>query len=1352
MRKLLRNLIAPVLILALSGCTAKKRDTALPYGEDKDLLEISAFDNKEFDVQTSGIQAQSAQKNSQVQIKDESGDLIFLNFVEYKTSAALMDNAPFRGQPNKNYKVRYVLENGALKVYKVGEPTDFSVEEKRSSVKLKDGKMAAPVISYSVSYFTLDNIRNDFNEATNKLRLVPEQDRSNATHFKIDINSKTLAEYLQKDLVFRSDYFNGEWYFAASIVSQNAESKSDGLEGIVESGMREKATKVKAKKDENQMSFYGTAEDPQIKSDLDKKEVNQANYLAIPAEFIDFRLAPQGRGTSVKEEEFKDRAWDQRSYIKLDLGKLKMDMSMFGITDDSLLSGELRDVQIGTDQVSGRKYFSFTVLNKMSKSLVRYSLLQAIPRKDVGPYEPKVYNREDQTVFGYFATTANLLKTIDRNNKAFFENSTFVRRFNPKFKSITFHPTENSPDWTLPMLKDAVSGWNRAFAQAGLSTTIEWDAKKVAIGDIRYNTINVIDDPDGNNPWGGFGPNLSDPETGEVIASSANLNLGNMVQASRLFVRRYLRAQLDDNSIDYFINLVSDKGSTTAQSVKGLFAGAVKVAPRAAFLPKLPKESENVDLGRTNIVFSPRSTRGYQWAAIPASAKKSAVFKASATRYSQQAMETPYSSVLPNLDEEIRTKDGCKEIADYVSKAKSSGKRMSPTDENSLVDTCAHAIMYDRFVAVIMHEMGHNLGLRHNFYGSIDKANFWTDNKSFTSSVMEYTTFDRDGMPRGDGIPKLGTYDIAAIKWGYSDQLFALDMKSSIKTDPKIPLKKQQAWTQARFFKYCSDENALDSAGPENVFDPLCARQDEGTTALETAKYHIKTFNYALENALKIESGALVDTDMAKQQSDMRDHDRLMPLASIYQHYRMMIEEVLPNKGYLENETVESFPKTLADVESRLNSQGKLQEFQDYRAASELIYQFFKSLAFMPDYYCVGEFKNDPLMAIKFIPFSTVQRQVYEMKKITIQTCKDPKVGTYFDGMQGKFLFDVGYPLASLSRDLDLRNDTETPAALGTIYDRANAIVRLGSREPLLRRNLETGFLPNFFDEPQHRVDLEKTIISRIVDGLDVQSLNSKDLSVSSLSSIKIPKFENEKPLLNLMFEMMMRGSNIPGKPVINSTRMTRYMIEYAYSPEQLKQPGAKQFTYNGRTFFALPKSEVVYQLIDKADFTLKLKQAKLPSADVLDKVKTYLLAHAPAASDKSVTVNTMVGLIQDLSAMAESDAVIRDNIAYVKTVLAPELKIISEQIVPDLSSQLEKIDDPNQQQAKEKEYLSQNFAELAKRLKIDWTLTKETVDGRIKKSVDDLQKQIDLYKAYESDIDAQADILLESIMAGGGN
>lgn len=1355
MKKSIFTIAITALLVGLAACTAKKRDNALPYGEDKDLFEISKVDGQEFDVTTTKEVSVSASNKSDVQIKDETKEKTFLNYVEYKTEAKLLAESPFRGQAGSTYKVRYVLEGNALKVYKLKmKDDDLSFEERQSAETLKDGKLGAAVVSYNVSYFSMDNTRNDLDEATHKLRLVAEQSKDKATHMKIDLNSKTLASFLQKDIVFPSNYFDGDWYFATTIVRQNYQMKENDIQSSLEWMLREESAKVRLKKEEGKLAFYGLRVDGLIKSDLDKREENQSVFLEFPAEFMEYRMADQGQGKSVKEEEYKQNTWNKRPFVKLDLKNTTLG-------EAGKLNGEVRDVQVSFDPKTGRKYFSFSILNTTTKSIIRYALLQATARKDAGKYEKKTYFREDQSVFGFFSTNLNLLDTRDRTNEEMTQNATLVNRFNPNLEKIVFHPSDQTPDWTVDLIRNATESWAKAFELAGVSAKVEFNPEKVKVGDIRYNLVHILSDEDGNNVWGGFGPSVADTESGEIISATSNINLANYLQAGRLYVRRYIRSNLEDNTIDYIKIKISEavqnissatsamlKGTTADQAVKAKPAQSLFANLEVAFLPSLPNEkSENIQLAKQSLVISKAAAKGYEWQNNAAANSKQ---KSASSNFNKRNLESNgFGLTYPNLTHEIETLAECADVRNYVASAKN-GSRKSHSEENELVEGCSRAVLKQHLVRVIMHEMGHNFGLRHNFYGSTDKANFHANSKeSFSSSVMEYPTMDQSIVVRDGKNSMAGWYDVAAIRWGYTGKLFSKDMKSALASNEKKPLKAQTEFKDSRPFKYCTDENATGSSAMY-AFDALCSRSDEGSTATEAALGYIKAYNYSISNSLKLESGDLQTASAGETRSMERAVNFMLPLMTIYHQYRMMIEDVSHNLGYLEGETVQTYPNFLKQVEAKYaGNEAKLAEFKDYQKAAGLAYNFMKAVAFMPDYYCAGRFEKDPLASLKFVPFSEVQREIFESTKETVQSCANSKVAENFKSKNGDYMFEVGYPMNPLLRDLELRNDRETPVALGTKYDRAHALTLMSARISLLRRNTQANFYPNFFDEPQYRKDLEQSIISRLTDGVSTKSLGNAVLNDPRVAEVKLPKFANEADILGFMYETLMRGSLIPGKSVANSDRMSRFMINYAYSNEQLRQPGVKSFFYAGRSFFATPENEVVYQLIDKAQFSVSLKKSSAPADSIIVATRAFLSSRLPSHGDKAFTLSQLLKIFNDLKSGEGANTA--GIAAFAQLVMQEEIEMLNSVVQPYVDEQMKDIESDEAKKKKFDEILATSLIQIMGEKLSKNLLTKETLDDRLKAKLAIFQKQVQLYKTYQSDFDAQSDLLVRAVIGGSG-
>ncbi|MBO0936586.1 zinc-dependent metalloprotease [Fibrella sp. HMF5335] len=150
-----------------------------------------------------------------------------------------------------------------------------------------------------------------------------------------------------------------------------------------------------------------------------------------------------------------------------------------------------------------------------------------------------------------------------------------------------------------------------------------------------------------------------------------------------------------------------------------------------------------------------------------------------------------------------------------------------------------------RFVS--SHEVGHTLGLRHNFGSSHatpveklrDKA-FIAQN-GHTASIMDYARFNYVAQPE-DGItdlfPRIGTYDIWAVEWGYkpiydtkdatADKLVLNEMVKSHEKDPRY-------WFGTEI----------------NPMDPRSQSEDLGDNAMKASEYGIKNLKRILPNLVE---------------------------------------------------------------------------------------------------------------------------------------------------------------------------------------------------------------------------------------------------------------------------------------------------------------------------------------------------------------------------------------------------------------------------------------------------------------------------------------------------------------------
>ena len=171
-------------------------------------------------------------------------------------------------------------------------------------------------------------------------------------------------------------------------------------------------------------------------------------------------------------------------------------------------------------------------------------------------------------------------------------------------------------------------------------------------------------------------------------------------------------------------------------------------------------------------------------------------------------------------------------------------------------DPKARKMLYDdelmgqliRFVS--SHEVGHTLGLRHNFGSSSTvpvenlRNKAWVESNGHTPSIMDYARFNYVAQPEDNigekGLfPRIGDYDKWAIQWGYSlfPQYKSADEEKGYLNKWVIDnLKNRRLWW---------------GDGESNQDDPRSQTEDLGDDAVKASMYGIKNLQRIIPNLLE---------------------------------------------------------------------------------------------------------------------------------------------------------------------------------------------------------------------------------------------------------------------------------------------------------------------------------------------------------------------------------------------------------------------------------------------------------------------------------------------------------------------
>ena len=528
-------------------------------------------------------------------------------------------------------------------------------------------------------------------------------------------------------------------------------------------------------------------------TEQDSRWNDVAPVLEIPGRYSDYRCALDKYNECTNQEEENNDAnvaWDKKRYFIPDFKNIRdieVNTNQVWFHDDRVReTGSPRvvrwemDADQGVINVEVERTFTVTPenLTELSSSnsfttSFYYSLVK-LDKLATKSYQPIRYNVDEQSEFGFF--TSDFSKLDNQGMPSDGSNRSYLNRFDPHKSTIdyylsdTFFKPENKLflDETL----STIALLNRSLQGTGVPALRIVNPDAAAgrmVGDLRNNMINLIDRPLANGLLG-YGPSVANPLTGEIVQAHVNQYSGviktTVPRVWNNLARSYLR------------------GDFAAAGNVG-YAGVdfEKLATSTAGSSKVKAELDDQQIAESGKQFSHRKL-----AFEPFNAKLSIKRPDESTSLSERG----------KIDEQrLRrwTEKDCAfgEEAIWVSATeKGIIKGIDYTDPALYVDgipdnhhlkrwtelssqqqaTISDAVSAHVYRSTLVHELGHNLGLRHNFAGSTDKANFYTHEQLHAlglemekipaySSIMDYSASEFDELP------VFGPYDRAALRFAY---------------------------------------------------------------------------------------------------------------------------------------------------------------------------------------------------------------------------------------------------------------------------------------------------------------------------------------------------------------------------------------------------------------------------------------------------------------------------------------------------------------------------------------------------------------------------------------------------------
>lgn len=528
--------------------------------------------------------------------------------------------------------------------------------------------------------------------------------------------------------------------------------------------------------------------------------------------------------------------------------------------------------------------------------VVHYSLMKA---PDSG-YHPRL---ADDRVGHFLAAGKDFGKTdpdtnfVRKVNRWRLEKADPKAALSPPKKQIVWYIEDTVPIEYRPFVESGIREWNKAFEKIGFVDAVA----------VRWQEAGRDDfDPEDTNyctfRWvtsdAGFAMSClrADPITGEMIDGDVVFDAG--------FIRYWKR----DYAILIGSALAADPSERTAAPLAvGEVLSPILAARRGFGTPRLDGPA-GLDLlkappGALLAAAVPSSLSGVQWRLGGRSDSPRSLCRF------QSGLSRDFGLAAIAFALPLDTDDA---------KDKKDDKAKPPEPKNELPrEFVGQAIKY-----ITMHEVGHSLGLRHNFKASTmlpaDQLNDTkiTHEKGLVGSVMDYSPLNLapKGTPQGDYYTTtLGPYDYWAIEYAYKP----------IDGDEAQELKKIACRSPEPGLAYATDEDMMINGDPGvNVWDLGSDTCKFARDRIELASNLMKELDAKvvkdgdswarLRSAFRMllsqwADGAVLASEYVGGQSVARDHkgdkgakDPITPVPGVKQRecLKFLADEILSDKSF----------------------------------------------------------------------------------------------------------------------------------------------------------------------------------------------------------------------------------------------------------------------------------------------------------------------------------------------------------------------------------------------------------------------------------------------------------------------
>ncbi|MBT3983323.1 MAG: hypothetical protein HOE90_18360 [Bacteriovoracaceae bacterium] len=1104
-----------VCVVISSSCTQKRAEEFV-QGGGENLTELSAYQGHTFEVETGEIEGIT--KISKAEVVEIDPELGIKNhpIVKLKKSHPLLNGFNFRGKPHTTYQIVTLINKGKLEVFKYCKRDELSIQELGFARIYKSGFLV-PLVYYPVEFFRIDHVQNESGEDTHKKKEFSVPGLDGASHIKFSSNSQIEFNNLYSLDVYPKTVLNyqNDWFLSVTVVETSGKEKASTGAHLSYDFSFKDISRVKINPVKDGISIVSLNKDNKIKVEgLDADvliylPVDRLKYKTIDGERVVFQS-----GSS-------ENAWKSFHFMKINFDKIVAYFLEGEEEDQSQLHYTQRDrgISLDSNQITSLElspdYISFNIKSEKDKAVFKVSLKKAHPQK-----APRIYFEEDLKKYGFFVTSPDVIQDHHMVYKENFDGNRYLSRFMPDNGKIIYHFSKNSPKGKLrDVAIKSIRAWDQAFIDAKTGIRVEVDEDHdVALGDVRYNVINIVDS-DVQEAWLlGYGPSLTDHLSGEIISATSNLYAGPMKQILIGTLQDYILSELHNlgdqkSMVTPTGQLVNNFNTNTSslvdysnshQVIGSPYHMTTYLVPNGDLTPKQYESRSSGEFLTNNqfkIITKERGKKQQRLRGRPA------------FDYSVESEKKSGSCNFAISQKSFieKVKGNCDELGRAIKSAKKSN-RTRLSNRVTLLETCAEKLVPEMALATLVHEMGHNFGLRHNFAGSTDKDNFYPKEKTNgisveSSTVMEYSSSSAEELE----IP--GSYDVEALRFGYAN---AITPKVGEVRPLKLDRNLEEQGFEIKKFKFCTDQDVM-------MRSTMCDRFDKGVTSLEVVDDLILTFNsrYLLRYQRLGRKRSLPWWWLNYINSMTVYHK----MKSIYDDWRNKLYEFMGKEDkYLVGMSTEDFQATLDKMKAD-EKYGPI--YENYRPAVEKIFDFLTNLVKTPDQFCLvsGGSGNE------FIRFSKVRARVLAEKGQSIVKCDHELAQSYFAENQMVLLDELGLPRFNFINEDNLEELDPAVDQVGLIAEQLSAMVVLSERFYFTSmNNWQRDFAPSFMDEPIFKAKIKSYMLERFTEGINPKGFDYKTKEISHSVSLAphLTEYSKDKSYFDWIFRIFKWGLYIP--------------------------------------------------------------------------------------------------------------------------------------------------------------------------------------------------------------------------------